>query len=172
MTENKSPISPDPQQRLLELMAKQVELQQKEADRQELERLKVTLDHEAKVDRRKAGDAYMESEENFRYSKCDHRKGTAGKGRKFKVLDYMMGRYTFQNGVTRIKCEKCHFKWFPGDTRENAAFTMDNCLKKKRKPNPTKLSYHDAWNMTSDENTTNTPGRAEMVTTGPAPVIP
>ena len=34
---------------------------------------------------------------------------------------------------------------------------MDNCLKKKRKPNPTKLSYHDAWNMTSEENTTDLP---------------
>jgi hypothetical protein len=158
---------------LLKLMRAREERESREAGFRDLERQKVEEEHEARVQRRKTGDAYMATEEAFRQSKCDHRKGTAGSGRKFKIVDYMMNRNTFQNGVTRIKCEKCRFRWFPGDTKEFVAGTMENCLKKIRKtPNPTRLSYNEVWGMTNEENTTNTPSRAEMVTTGPASVTP
>jgi len=162
----------NPSSEFLDLLRKQVELQAKEANRLEEERLTAAIEHEARVERRKQGDAYQASQETLAQSRCDHRKGTSGRGRKFKIVDYMMNRNTFQNGVTRIKCEKCHFKWFPRDTKEFVAGTMENCLKNIRKiPNPTKLSYIEAWNMTNEENTTNTPSRAEMVTSGPAPAV-
>jgi hypothetical protein len=105
-------------------------------------------------------------------SRCDHRKGTGGK-KKWRHVDYMISRHTFQNGLTQIKCQKCRMKWYPGDTAEVCSYTMQNYLLGKNKVkyvNPTKLSYAKAYEMTLDENTTNTETRSEMVTQGPTPV--
>lgn len=169
MPEN-TPLSTESE--MLRLMKLREEREARREEKEELAAMKAAEEYEAKVERRKSGDKYMQTQLEMKQFKCDHRKGTSGSGRKFKHIDYMVNRNTFQNGVTRIKCEKCRFKWFPGDTKENAAGTMENCLAKKRFPNPTRLSYAEAWAMTNEENTTNTPSRAEMVTTGPAPVTP
>lgn len=164
MTDNLSPND-----KLLALMEARERREAAIWAKQQEEELKKELDYEAKVNRRKSGDQYHQQQLEIRMSRCDHRKGTTGK-KKFKVLDYMLSRYTFQNGVMRIKCDKCKMRWFPGDTDLLCAGTIENYLKKIRKiANPTKLSYAQAWTLSSDDNTTNTPARAEMVTNAPVP---
>jgi hypothetical protein len=104
-------------------------------------------------------------------AKCDHRKGTSGK-KKWKHIDYMLSKHTFQNGVVQFKCLKCRFRAFPGDTREACSYNFENFMKGKNKvkyPNPTGLSYADWFRMFQDD-TTNSETRSEMVVAGPVPV--
>jgi hypothetical protein len=165
-------LKPQPNE-LLELMrAREQREAQQFAEAQEEKRASKEQ-HERRVETRKRGDQFYWTELFKTQSRCDHRKGTSGPGPKTKEIDYMVSRYTFANGITQIKCLKCKHKSFPGDTKAVCHGSMENYfanVKAKKGPqlqNPTKLSYNDFYNMTLEENTTNTPGRAEMVTQGP-----
>ena len=164
---------PEQDNELLALMRKREEREAREADRLDGERQNAKEDHDRRVIVRMEGDKYYWSQLHLKQSRCDHRKGTAGPGPKAKHIDYMVSAHTFANSVTQIKCLKCKHKSFPGDTKALCHGSMDafvaNTKSKKgpQLPNPTKLSYNDFYNMTLEENTTNKPTRAEIVTKGP-----
>ena len=152
-------------QELLKLMRAREEREARIFAQQEKERQEREANLLLRINRRKEGDAYELKMAIARQARCDHRKGTSGSGKKFKVVDYNLSRYTFQNGATRIKCEKCRMKWFKGDTKEFLVPAAGR--NSERIPNHTKLSYADVWRM-CDEDSTNTSGRAEIVTTAVA----
>jgi hypothetical protein len=161
---------------LLELMRKrELREAQEFEERQESKRAEKES-HDRRVETRKAGDTFYWTELFKAQSRCDHRKGTSGAGPKSKVVDYMVSRHTFVNGVTPIKCLKCKHRAFPGDTKALCHGSMDayiaNTKAKKgpQLPNPTKLSYSDWYTMTLEENTTNKPSRAEMLMPAAEPV--
>jgi hypothetical protein len=158
---------------LLDLMRAREKREAQEFEEKQEEKRVRTEEHNRRVDTRKRGDAFGWKQLFDTQSRCDHRKGTSGPGPKTKVLDYNVSRHAFANGVTYIKCLKCKHKAFPGDTKAMCHGSMDayteNLKSKKgpQLPNPTKLSYNDWYVMTLEENTTNTPSRAEMLTRGP-----
>lgn len=165
---------PNENAELLKLMRQREEREAKIFAEQQAEKQELKAAHDRRVAVRKAGDKYYWEQLYLNQSRCDHRKGTQGPGPKTKELDYMVSRHTFNNGVTQIKCLKCKHKAFPGDTKAMCYGSMEAYWadrKDKKGPqqkNPTKLSYNDWYNMTLEENTTNKPSRAEMVTQGPA----
>jgi hypothetical protein len=155
---------------LLKLMRAREEREAREADRQERERVELAKAKDFRRERRVSIESFEREMAFKRKAACDHRKGTSGHP-KWKHVDYDISVHTFANGVTVIKCLKCKHKSFPGDTKELTAGTMENLMAKGKKvPNPTKLSYSDFYKMSQDD-TTNTPTRAEMITQGPQPVV-
>lgn len=172
--ESKQPLSTE--EKLLAIMAKREERESAEAERVAAQRADTEAAHERRVDARKAGDKFVWDELYKTQARCDHKKGTSGAGPKTKITDYMVSRHVFANGLTQIKCLKCKHKSYPGDTKQLCHGSMDayyaNVAAKRgpQLPNPTKLSYNDFHIMTLEENTTNKPSRAEMLTQGPQPV--
>lgn len=164
------------EEKLFQIMAKREARESAEAERLAAERADIEAAHQRRVDARKAGDKFIWDELFKTQSRCDHRKGTSGPGPKTKEVDYMVSRHVFANGVTQIKCLKCKHKAFPGDSKQLCHGSMEAYFantKAKQGPklqNPTKLSYNDWHIMTLEENTTNKPSRAEMLTQGPQPV--
>ena len=159
-----------PDQELLELMRRKELREAKEYDRLESERAEAKANYESRRNTQIEGDRQVFISAAQWQARCDHRKGTGGK-KKWRHIDYNLSRFTFPNGLTQIKCLKCRFKAYPGDTAELCSYTMENYLKGGKKvPNPSKLSYAQWYTMTLDENTTNTEARSEMVTQGPTPV--
>jgi hypothetical protein len=158
---------------LLELMRSREQREAREFEERQEEKRVRTEEHSRRVETRKRGDKFYWTQLFQTQSRCDHRKGTSGPGPKTKEIDFMVSRHTFANGLTQIKCLKCKHKSFPGDTKALCHGSMEAYLentKSKKGPqlqNPTKLSYNDFYNMTLEENTTNTPSRAEMLTKGP-----
>lgn len=167
---NQMPLTPD--QELLDLMRKKELREAKEFERKEVERAAAETHFESKKNRQIEADTQVDIAAVAWQSRCDHRKGTAGK-KKWRHVDYMVDRHTLPNGTVRIRCQKCRFRAFPGDTKETCSYTLANFMlgaKRVKIKNPTRLSYSDWYQMTLDENTTNTETRSEMVTQGPVPV--
>lgn len=158
-----------PNERLLKIMEARELRESRESERLELERMEKEANHELRVTTQVTADNQMWDTLALNQSRCDHRKGTSGK-KKWKHIDFNVNRHILPNGVTRIKCMKCVYKAFPGDTAEKCSYTLENFMKSIKVPNPTKLSYAQWYEMTLDENTTNTETRSEMVTQGPVPV--
>lgn len=167
MNQEQPKLAPD--QEMLALLRKREEREAREFEQKELQRLEAEENLALRKQRRADGDRQMWDAAMAWQSRCDHRKGTSGK-KKWRHIDYDIGRHTFQNGLTVVKCFKCRFRSFPGDTREQCSYTDANFKNGVKVPNPTKLSYKDWYTMTLDENTTNTETRSEMVTQGPQPV--
>lgn len=163
------PLNSAPNDRLLKIMEARELREAKIFERQEQERAAKEANYEVHRQKQIDADKAVFTSLFLVQSRCDHRKGTSGK-RKWRHIDNMMDRHTLPNGLMRIKCQKCRMTWFPGDTPEKCSYTLDNWLNKKTQPNPTKISYAKAYDMTSDEWTTNTETRSEMVTQGPQPV--
>lgn len=157
---------------MLVLMRKREEREAREAEKRELAEL-------ADMERKDFVKQARQKTEKFEWdqaqkvqSLCDHRKGTSGKGPKARHIDYDISVHTFNNGVMYVKCLKCKHKSFPGDSRELCAGTMDNFIRKGKKvPNPTKKSYNDWMLMAQEENTTNRPSTAEIITAKPTPMM-
>lgn len=158
-----------PNDRLLKIMEARELREAKKFEIDEAKRRAEEDNYAVRVLRQEQNDHEMWNAVMLWQSKCDHRKGTTGK-KKWKHIDYMVDRHTLQNGTTRIKCQKCRFKAFPGDTAEKCSYTLENFMKGIKVVNPTRLSYAEWYKLTLDENTTNTETRSEMVTQGPVPV--
>jgi hypothetical protein len=162
----------NPDQEMLDLMRKREVREARLFEQQELARKEQEDNFNLRRQRQAENDKQVFEAALSWQAKCDHRKGTGGK-KKWRHIDFMVSRHTFPNGVVQIKCMKCRFKAFPGDTQEMCSYTFENYMKgnkKKMVPNPTGYSYAQWYQMTLDENTTNTETRAEMVTQGPVPV--
>lgn len=164
---NQQPLTPD--QELLDLMRKKELREAKEYERKEGERAEAKANFTLRKNRQIENDRQVDIAAANWQARCDHRKGTSGK-KKWRHTDYMVERHTFPSGIVRIKCQKCRFKAFPGDTKEKCAYTLQNFMDGIKVPNPTRLAYSNWYTMTLDENTTNTETRSEMVTQGPQPV--
>lgn len=157
-------------QEMLHLLRKREEREAKQFEQDERKRIDAEENHKLRVESQKVNDAYPFTMALQWQAKCDHRKGTGGK-KKWRHIDYNVNRHTFPNGLTVIKCLKCKFRAFPGDTKDKCSYTLDNFKAGSKVPNPTKKAYSEWYEMTMDENTTNTETRSEMVTQGPQPVI-
>jgi hypothetical protein len=161
-----------PNERLLKIMeARELREAEKFAIDQ-AERAEKEKNHAYRVGSQKQADAQYWISLTDWQRRCDHRKGTSGK-KKWRHVDNHVGRHIFQNGTVQIKCFKCRFKWYPGDTKEVCSFFLDNYMKGKNRvkfENPTGMSYEEAYTMTLDENTTNTETRSEVVVQVPSPV--
>lgn len=92
-----------------------------------------------------------------KYAKCDHLHGKTGKGYVApKIRSYILGKHIFPDGTVRIKCEKCGMKWYRTDTREY--IIRDG----QKLPNPTGLSFQDAYNLYKESDRDETHSSAAM----------
>lgn len=158
-----------PDQELLELMRRKEEREAKQWAKQLAKETQQEEHHDYLVKRQQTADSQEWEAAMSWQARCDHRKGTAGK-KKWRHVDYMIGIHTLPSGIQRINCQKCRFRAYPGDTADKCSYTLDNFMKGIKVPNPTRLSYAKWYEMTLEENTTNTPTRSEMLTKGPVPV--
>jgi hypothetical protein len=71
------------------------------------------------------------------YAACDHLQGNSSNGQVplREVPD--LSHHTYSNNVQRIRCNKCTFQWFPGDTQDEIV------RNKQTRINPTGLSWKD-----------------------------
>src|ERR1700735_421994 len=101
-----------PSEELIELMRRKELREAKEFEKKEAQEREAKENYELRLMRQQESDEQAEIAKISWQSRCDHRKGTGGK-KKWRHVDYMVERHTFQNGLTRIKCQKCRFKAFP-----------------------------------------------------------
>jgi hypothetical protein len=84
-------------------------------------------------------DAQKVENEIRRQGNCDHLQGNHKLGEMpFKEVSHL-SLHTFQDNSKRIRCNKCGFKWFPGDT----ASTIKRG--KETMPNPTGWGWQEAY---------------------------
>ncbi len=151
-----------------ELLELQVELQlkreEREARREEKEMAEM-LAKEIEYNRKRANRIRSETDEAekifAKQATCDHRKGTTGKV-PTRIVDYHLSVFTFVGNKVRIRCNKCGFKWYQFDR------SQDYIIRDKQKlPNPTKMTFNDAFKLTIRGNTSNQPARSETWITPP-----
>lgn len=162
-----SKLTPDME--LLDLMRKKELREAMEFERQQEERRSAKENYELRKHRQSVNDSQVFEAAASWQARCDHRKGTRGK-KKWRHVDFDVSLHVFPNGLGRVKCNKCRFMAFPGDTEKMCSYTHANFQAGKKVPNPSRLSYAKWLDMTLEENTTNTSTRSEMITKGPEPV--
>ena len=93
----------------------------------------------------------------IKYARCDHLHGKVGHGYVApKIRTYILGKHIFPDGTVRIKCEKCGMKWYRTDTK-------DTLIRDGQKlPNPTHLSFEDAFNLYRESDRDETHSSAAM----------
>jgi len=158
-----------PDKEMLELLRAREKREAAIFEKQQKQELADEQARQFRKDTRKKNEEFEWGQIYKAQSLCDHRKGTS-KSPKAKHIDYDVFRHTFANRVVVVKCLKCKHKSFPGDTKEKCWGTMDNYTRGDRSKmvkNPTRLSYAEWVAMTTEDNTTNKPSSAEIVTEGP-----
>lgn len=91
-------------------------------------------------------DAEKFANELRRQGNCDHLQGNHKIGEApFREIG-ALSMHTFQDASSRIRCNKCGFKWYPKDTVE---FLPPNKVRGNTAPiaNPTGMSWTDAYKM-------------------------
>jgi hypothetical protein len=99
----------------------------------------------------------------LKQARCKHLKG-GKKGPKNQNLDYAVGRHTFIDALTYIRCLVCGMRWYPQDTVE---YLLRNG---KKISNHTHAGWREAYKFT--EQSTNTPTMSEMLVTTMAKANP
>ena len=101
-----------------------------------------------KVARHQAADQDQLRNDNRRQANCDHLQGNHKHGEApFKEVSHL-SLHTYGGPSTsdnrRIRCNKCGFKWYPGDTETTLLVSR---LRDNREPlpNPTGMSWKDAY---------------------------
>jgi hypothetical protein len=99
----------------------------------------------------------------LKQARCKHLKG-GKKGPKNQNLDYAVGRHTFIDALTYIRCLVCGMRWYPQDTVE---YLLRNG---KKISNHTHVGWREAYKFT--EQSTNTSTMSEMLVTTMAKANP
>jgi hypothetical protein len=127
--------TPVPQQSANDILAELL-LQEKAeaAQKREEEKQKYAM----LLQRRKASEMAQLSNQDRIYANCDHLQGNHKNGESpFKEVTHM-SLHTFADNTMRIRCNKCGFRWFPGDTDE---FIVRDGVKLN---NPTSIGWKQA----------------------------
>lgn len=107
--------------------------------KEEQEKLDKEAKYAEKNKKRIAQDAQTIKNLNRQYANCDHLQGNHKNGEiPFKEVTHM-SLHTFQDNTKRIRCNKCGFKWFPGDTAE--VIKRDGV----KQDNPTGIGWKEAY---------------------------
>jgi hypothetical protein len=134
--------------------------------KEEKEKLQAEAKYAEKDARRQKQDAQKLASDVRRYTNCDHLQGNHKLGEEpFKVVAHL-SHHTYQSGIQRIRCNKCGFRWFPGDTQDH--------IKRSGKvsKNPTGMSYKDAVKMCmKSKNMGNKPSKGFVLVVAPTPEL-
>lgn len=133
------------------MMAKEARLMEKE---KLIEQRIAMSDEERRKESERYALAIIENQ-----SKCKHLKGGSFR-RRSQAIDPAVYGHTFADGKTRIICNLCKAKWYPGDTAE---FFLRNG---KKVPNWTGIGWREAVAMA--ENSSNRPSSSERPPVGAA----
>jgi hypothetical protein len=99
-----------------------------------------------KLAERQKADAEKTANINRKYKNCDHLQGNHKRGEAPMRRVSALYEHLFNNGVNRLRCLKCGFRWFAQDTQE---YLIRNGNKEV---NPTKMSYADAVRHTIENS--------------------